>query len=93
MELETLRNVPLLGKAASRVPKQLSAMQLRYPREMTISRNKRQVMFQGQRRNPKIIVGDRSAGAPKLNEDSCIVFRSFPAGQQYPNRGLGQQSG
>ncbi len=69
-------------------PKLLSALQLRYPREMTISRNQKEVMFQSQRRNPKGIVRNRRAGASELNEDPRIVFCGFPAGQQHPNRGL-----
>jgi hypothetical protein len=43
-----------------------------------------QVVFQGQGGNPKIVVGNRSAGPLELNKQSGVVLRSLTAGQHNP---------
>lgn len=47
---------------------------------MTISSDQKEVVFQGQRCNPKIVVRDRGSRPPELNEDTCVVFRSSRLG-------------
>jgi hypothetical protein len=49
-------------------------------------------MFKDERRNPKIIVRNRSAGPLELNEDPRVVFRGFSTGQQHANGRLGEES-
>src|SRR4030095_1342893 len=85
--------LPVCASSVAGSPKLLGATQLRYPLEMTISRNQNQLVFQYQRCNPKIIVRDRRARSPELNENPRIVLRGFPAGQQDSNGRFGQQLG
>jgi len=65
--------------------------ELRYSLKVPISRNEDEVVFEYQRCDPKIVVRNRGAGSPELNENSRILFRCFPARQQHTNRTLGEQ--
>jgi hypothetical protein len=54
-------------------------------------RDECEVVFKDQRGNPKVIVRDGGTGSFELNEDSRVVFRGLPAGQQHANSRLGEQ--
>jgi hypothetical protein len=55
-----------------------------------VSRDESEVVFEDQRCDPEIIVGNRRAGSPELNEDPRIVFRCLPAGRQHANGRFGE---
>lgn len=69
----------------------LGANDLRYPSEVSVSRDQNEVVFEHQRCDPKMVVGHRSTGPPQLNEKASILFRRLPAGQQNGDSGLGKQ--
>jgi hypothetical protein len=69
----------------------LSPDDLRYSLKVSISRNEDEVVLEYQRCDPKMVVRNRGAGSPELNENSRILFRCFPTGQQYANGRLGEQ--
>ena len=50
------------------------------------------IVLQDQRRNPKIVVGNRRAGTFELDKQARIVLRRFPRRKQNSDRGLGQQA-
>jgi hypothetical protein len=68
-----------------------AAQQLRNPREMSISCDECQVMFQRERRDPQIVVRNRCTGVLELHKQSRIVVRRFPAREQDSNGILREQ--
>ena len=65
---------------------------LRDALEMLIAGDQHEIVFQDQRRNPKIVVGNRRAGAFELHEQPRIVLGGFPRREQDSDRGLGQEA-
>ena len=59
---------------------------------MPVSRDQREIVFQGQRSNPKVCIGDGRAGASELDEQPCPLFCCLAAGEQDVDCFLGQES-
>ena len=59
---------------------------------MPVSRDQREIVFQGQRSNPKVCIGDGCAGASELDEQPCPLFRGLAAGEQDVDCFLGKES-
>lgn len=51
-----------------------------------------EIVFQSERGNPQVVIGNRRTCPLELNEKVGIVFRGPTAGQQQANRRFGQES-
>jgi hypothetical protein len=58
---------------------------------MSIACDEEEVMFQGERGDPKVIIGDRSARSLELNKEPGIVFGRLPARHQNVYGRFGQE--
>ncbi len=87
-----VRAYGIQGRAIRRSYELSGPDKLRDPLEVAVSRDQYEVVFEHQCCDPEVIVGNRCAGPPELNENSRIMFRCLPAGQEHANGGLGEQS-
>jgi hypothetical protein len=46
---------------------------------MAVARNQYKVVFEDDRGNPQVAIGDRCSGAFQLNEQAGVLFGCFPA--------------
>lgn len=60
----------------------LAALQLRDALKMLIPRDEGQVMFQSQRGDPEIVIGNRSARALELDKQTRVVLRCLAPREQ-----------
>ena len=60
--------------------------------EVPIAGDQLEIVFQHQRRNPKIIVRDRRPGAFELYKQTRILLGGFARRKQNPDRGFAKES-
>lgn len=69
----------------------LPAHQLRYPLEMPVARDEKQVVLQDESGDPEVVVGDRSSCPLQLHERPGVVLSRFGTREQNMHRRLCQE--